>query len=102
MTTGPAPFGRVLTAMVTAFHDDGSLDLDGCARVAQYLVDHGNDGIVVSGTTGEAPTTTTDEDGQVLRVVIETVGDRAKVVAGVGTNNTMTSVELIEQAEKLG
>ncbi len=102
MTLAPAPFGRVLTAMVTAFHDDGSVDLDGTARVAAYLVDNGNDGLVVSGTTGEAPTTTTAEDGQILRAVIDAVGDRATVVAGVGTNNTAHSVELIEQAEKLG
>ncbi|HSV38289.1 MAG TPA: 4-hydroxy-tetrahydrodipicolinate synthase [Nocardioidaceae bacterium] len=102
MTLAPAPFGRVLTAMVTAFHDDGSVDLDGTARVAAYLVDNGNDGVVVSGTTGEAPTTSTAEDGQILRAVIDAVGDRAKVVAGVGTNNTSHSVELIEQAEKLG
>jgi len=88
--------------MVTAFHDDGSVDLDGTARVASYLVDNGNDGVVVSGTTGESPTTSTEEDGQILRAVIDAVGDRAKVVAGVGTNNTAHSVELIEQAEKLG
>jgi 4-hydroxy-tetrahydrodipicolinate synthase len=105
MTTGtlaPAPFGRVLTAMVTAFHDDGSVDLEGTARVAEYLADHGHDGVVVSGTTGESPTTSTTEDGQILRAVIEAVGDRLKVVAGVGTNDTAHSVELAEQAEKLG
>jgi 4-hydroxy-tetrahydrodipicolinate synthase len=96
------PFGRVLTAMVTAFHEDGSVDLEGTARVAEYLVDHGNDGLVVSGTTGESPTTSTDEDGAILRAVIEAVGDRATVVAGVGTNNTAHSVELAEQAQKLG
>ncbi len=96
------PFGRVLTAMVTAFHDDGSVDLDGTARVAAHLVDHGNDGVVVSGTTGESPTTTTEEDGAILRAVIDAVGDRATVVAGVGTNSTAHSVELAEQAEKLG
>jgi len=98
----PAPFGRVLTAMVTAFRDDGDVDLDGTARVAAHLADHGHDGIVVSGTTGEAPTTTTEEDGQILRAVIDAVGDRVTVVAGVGTNNTAHSVELATQAEKLG
>src|SRR3954471_7258955 len=105
MTTGtlaPAPFGRVLTAMVTAFHDDGSIDLEGTARVAEYLADHGHDGVVVSGTTGESPTTSTAEDGRILRAVIEAVGDRLTVVAGVGTNDTAHSVELAEQAEKLG
>ncbi len=98
----PAPFGRVLTAMVTPFADDGSVDLDGTARVAEHLADTGHDGIVVSGTTGEAPTTSTEEDGQILRAVLEAVGDRVKVVAGVGTNNTGHSIELAEQAEKLG
>ncbi len=88
--------------MVTAFHDDGSVDLDGTARIAAHLVDHGNDGVVVSGTTGEAPTTTTEEDGLILRAVVEAVGDRATVVAGVGTNNTAHSVELAEQAQKIG
>jgi 4-hydroxy-tetrahydrodipicolinate synthase len=102
MTAVPAPFGRVLTAMVTPFNADGSLDLDGAARVAEHLVDNGNDGVVVSGTTGESPTTTTEEDGRLLRAVIEAVGDRATVVAGVGTNNTAHSVELAVQAEKLG
>src|SRR4051812_24536545 len=97
-----APFGRVLTAMVTAFRDDGSVDLEGTARVADHLVSHGNDGVVVSGTTGESPTTTTGENGQILRAVIEAVGDRATVVAGVGTNATAHSVELAEQAQKLG
>ena len=96
------PFGRVLTAMVTAFHDDGSVDVDGTARVAEHLVAHGNDGVVVSGTTGESPTTTTEEDGAILRAVIDAVGDRATVVAGVGTNSTAHSVELAEQAARLG
>jgi 4-hydroxy-tetrahydrodipicolinate synthase len=98
----PAPFGRVLTAMVTAFTDDGSVDLDGTARVAEHLVAHGNDGVVVSGTTGEAPTTSTEEDGRILSAVIQAVGDRATVVAGVGTNNTAHSIELAHQAERLG
>jgi 4-hydroxy-tetrahydrodipicolinate synthase len=88
--------------MVTAFHEDGSVDLDGTARVAEHLADHGHDGVVVSGTTGEAPTTTTEEDGRILRAVVEAVGDRLSVVAGVGTNNTAHSVELAVQAEKLG
>src|SRR3954454_15727982 len=96
------PFGRVLTAMVTAFHDDGSVDVDGTARVAEHLIDSGNDGVVVSGTTGESPTTTTEEDGLILRAVVDAVGDRATVVAGVGTNNTAHSVELAEQAQKIG
>jgi 4-hydroxy-tetrahydrodipicolinate synthase len=88
--------------MATAFHEDGSLDLDGTARVAAHLVDHGHDGLVVSGTTGESPTTSVAEDGQILAAVKDAVGDRASVVAGVGTNATAHSVELARQAEKLG
>ena len=97
-----APFGRVLTAMVTPFSVEGAVDLDAVQRLANYLVDHGNDGIVVSGTTGEGPTTTTEEDGRTLAAVIEAVGGRASVVAGVGTNDTRHSVELAEQARKAG
>lgn len=102
MTLAPAPFGRVLTAMVTPFHEDGSLDIEAAARVAVHLADHGHDGVVVSGTTGESPTTTTEEDGRLLRAVVEAVGDRMTVVAGVGTNNTAHSIELAVQAEKAG
>jgi 4-hydroxy-tetrahydrodipicolinate synthase len=97
-----APFGRVLTAMATAFDADGSVDLDGTARIAAHLVDHGHDGVVVSGTTGESPTTSVAEDGRILAAVKDAVGDRAQVVAGVGTNATAHSVELAQQAEKIG
>jgi 4-hydroxy-tetrahydrodipicolinate synthase len=97
-----APFGHMLTAMATAFHDDGSVDLDGTARIAAHLVDHGHDGVVVSGTTGESPTTTVAEDGEILAAVKDAVGDRATVIAGVGTNATAHSVELARQAEKIG
>ena len=96
------PFGRLLTAMATAFHEDGSVDLDATARIAAHLVDHGNDGVVVSGTTGESPTTSVAEDGEILRAVQDAVGDRATVIAGVGTNATAHSVELARQAEKIG
>ncbi|GAA1150140.1 4-hydroxy-tetrahydrodipicolinate synthase [Nocardioides aquiterrae] len=103
MTSAPAaPFGHVLTAMATAFHDDGTVDLEGTARIAAHLVDHGHDGVVVSGTTGESPTTTTEEDGAILAAVKDAVGDRATVVAGVGTNSTAHSVELAQQAAKVG
>ncbi|HET7684609.1 MAG TPA: 4-hydroxy-tetrahydrodipicolinate synthase [Marmoricola sp.] len=102
MSLPEAPFGRVLTAMVTPFAADGSLDLDAAAAVASHLADHGHDGVVVSGTTGESPTTSVAEDGELLRAVVEAVGDRIKVVAGVGTNSTAHSLELTEQAEKLG
>ncbi|GAB3862845.1 4-hydroxy-tetrahydrodipicolinate synthase [Nocardioides maradonensis] len=97
-----APFGTLLTAMVTPFREDGSVDLDAVQKVAKHLVDNGNDGIVVSGTTGESPTTTTAEDGETLAAVKDAVGDRAKIVAGVGTNDTRHSVELARQAEKVG
>lgn len=97
-----APFGRLLTAMATAFHADGSVDLDGTAAIARHLLDHGNDGVVVSGTTGESPTTSVAEDGEILEAVKDAVGDRGLVVAGVGTNSTAHSVELAEQAAKVG
>ncbi|MEU9506568.1 4-hydroxy-tetrahydrodipicolinate synthase [Micromonospora sp. NPDC048170] len=97
------PFGRVLTAMVTPFAADGSLDLDGAARLASYLVDEqGNDALVVNGTTGESPTTTDAEKERLIRAVVEAVGDRAKVVAGVGTNDTRHTIELSAAAEKAG
>ncbi|MET7749531.1 4-hydroxy-tetrahydrodipicolinate synthase [Micromonospora sp. NPDC005367] len=97
------PFGRVLTAMVTPFTADGELDLDGAARLANHLVDEqGNDALVVNGTTGESPTTSDAEKERLIRVVAEAVGDRAKVVAGVGTNDTRHTIELAVAAEKAG
>ena len=103
MTHDPRPFGRLLTAMVTPFAPDGSLDVDGAAKLATYLVDEQrNDALVVSGTTGESPTTTDAEKEALLRAVVEAVGDRAKVVAGVGTNNTAHTIELAHAAEKAG
>src|ERR1700759_4365792 len=100
--TSPEPFGRMLTAMATAFTDDGEVDLDATAAIADFLVSHGHDGVVVSGTTGESPTTSVSESGDILRAVKDAVGDRATVIAGVGTNVTAHSVELAQQAEKLG
>jgi 4-hydroxy-tetrahydrodipicolinate synthase len=88
--------------MVTPFRDDGSLDLDSAARVAEHLADHGHDGVVVLGTTGESPVVSDDESGRLLRAVVEAVGDRFKVVAGVGSNDTAHSVVRAEQAEKCG
>lgn len=104
MTTDAArPFGRLITAMVTPFRADGSLDLDGAARLATYLVDQQrNDALVINGTTGEAPTTTDAEKEALVRAVVEAVGDRAKVLAGVGTNDTRHTVELARAAEKAG
>jgi 4-hydroxy-tetrahydrodipicolinate synthase len=97
------PFGRLLTAMVTPFAVDGSLDLDAAARLASYLVDEiGNDGLVISGTTGESPTTSDAEKAELLRVVLEAVGDRARILAGVGTFDTEHTLELAATAAKLG
>jgi 4-hydroxy-tetrahydrodipicolinate synthase len=97
------PFGRLLTAMVTPFAVDGSLDLDAARALATYLVDdQGNDGLVVNGTTGESPTTSDAEKADLVAAVVETVGDRAFVVAGVGTFDTVHTVHLAEQAAKAG
>ncbi|MEI4271257.1 4-hydroxy-tetrahydrodipicolinate synthase [Klenkia sp. LSe6-5] len=95
-------FGRLITAIATAFDADEKVDLEATARIARHVVDTGSDGVVVSGTTGEAPTTTVPEDGEILAAVREAVGDRASVIAGVGTNSTAHSVEIAEQAARVG
>ena len=77
-------FGRLLTAMVTPFHEDGSVNHEAAAQVARHLVDAGNDGVVVCGTTGESPTLTTEEKLALFRTVVQAVGERAVVVAGTG------------------
>lgn len=101
--TSDAPFGRTLTAMVTPFTSDGAVDYEGVQRLAAYLVDEQrNDGLVVSGTTGESPTTSDEEKDRILRAVVEAVGDRATVVAGAGTNDTRHSAELARAAERAG
>jgi len=93
----------MLTAMVTPFHADGSVDLEGSQQLAAHLVDDlGHDGLVVNGTTGESATTTDEENLDLLRVVIEAVGDRATVVAGVGSNDTRHSVHSARAAEAVG
>src|ERR1700752_3460561 len=98
-----APFGRMLTAMITPFSADGALGGGGAARLATYLVDDmRNDGLVISGTTGESPTTSNAEKDRLLRAVIEAVGDRATGVAGDGTNATAHTIELAQQAERAG
>ncbi|GAB2569039.1 4-hydroxy-tetrahydrodipicolinate synthase [Microlunatus antarcticus] len=97
------PFGRLLTAMVTPFRVDGSVDLDAAAALATYLVDEqAHDGLVINGTGGEAPTTTDAEKADLVRTVVDAVGDRAHVVAGVGTNDTAHTLELAAAAEKAG
>src|ERR1700678_2886151 len=103
MTTTSAPFGRLMTAMITPMTVGGAVDYDGAARLAAHLVDDmRSEGIVVNGTTGEAPTTTDEEKSRLLRVVLEAVGDRAAVIAGVGTNITAHTIELAKQAEQAG
>lgn len=100
--TSHAPFGRLLTAMVTPFTAEGALDLDQAQALADRLVAAGNDGLVVSGTTGEAPTTSNEEKDALLRAVVAAVGDRAHVVAGVGSYDTRHTVASAVAAEKAG
>lgn len=95
-------FGEVITAMATPFADDGSVDLDAVRRLARHLVDHGSDGLVVSGTTGESPTLSHDEKLSLFETVADEVGDRASVIAGTGTYNTAESIELTKQAPGVG
>ncbi|MFJ9727372.1 4-hydroxy-tetrahydrodipicolinate synthase [Streptomyces sp. NPDC101209] len=102
-TARPAPlFGRALCAMITPFTDGGALDLGGAQRLADRLVSLGCDGLVLSGTTGESPTTTDAEKAALVEAVREAVGRRASVVAGVGTSDTRHTVELALAAEKAG
>ena len=96
------PFGAVLTAMVTPMRGDGSIDLDGAQRLATHLVNNGCDGIVVSGTTGESPTTHAPEKIDLIHAVKDAVGARAHVVAGAGSNDTAHAVRMAEQAAEAG
>ena len=95
-----ARFGRVVTAMVTPFNNDGSLNLDGAQRLAKWLQDNGNDGLVVAGTTGESPVLTDDERLSLFAAVTEAV--TIPVIAGTGTNDTAHSVLMTKEATKLG
>jgi len=96
----PGRFGAVLTAMVTPFDDEGGLDLDAAARLARWLVENGNDGLVVSGTTGEAPVLSDQEKADLWTAVAEAV--TVPVIAGAGTNDTRHSLELTAVAERAG
>ena len=101
MTTAIATFGRVLTAMVTPFDADGSLDLDGAVKLATYLTtEGGNDGLIIAGTTGESPTLTHDEQIELIGAVAEAID--GPVVAGAGSNDTRAAVELTERATAAG
>ena len=97
-----APFGEVLTAMITPFDESGEVDYDKVWRLARYLVDNGSDGLVVTGTTGESPVLSADEKVAIYRAVVEAVGERATIVAGTGTYNTAESVELSKRAAEAG
>jgi 4-hydroxy-tetrahydrodipicolinate synthase len=97
-----SPFGRALTAVVSPMHPDGSLDLAGLQKVVAHLLDNGHDGVVVNGTTGESATTSDEEHDQLLRAALEAVGDRGRVVAGVGSNDTTHTVQLAKQAAATG
>lgn len=96
------PFGAVLTAMVTPMDSAGDVDLDAAVRLAKHLVDHGHDGVVLNGTTGEAPTTYGPEKVELIAAVVAAVGDRAVVVAGAGSNDTRHAVRMAEQAAGAG
>ena len=94
--------GQVLTAMVTPFNGDGTVNLDAFKRLCAHLVDNGSDGLVVAGTTGESPTLSDEERLQLFAAAVETVGDRASIVAGTGTYSTAHSVHLTREAESIG
>jgi 4-hydroxy-tetrahydrodipicolinate synthase len=94
--------GRVLTAIVTPFREDGAVDFDAFQELARHLVDNGSDGLVVAGTTGESPTLSDGERLDLIRAAVESIGDRATVVAGTGTYSTAHSVHLTEEAHELG
>src|SRR4051812_9219969 len=102
MSTSPPPFGRLLTAMVTPFHDDLTVDLDGAARLARHLVETGSDGIVVTGTTGEVPTLSFEEKLELYKVVRHAVAGKASVIAGTGNYSTQESIHVTRAAEKVG
>ena len=94
--------GRVITAMATPFNKDGSLDTEGAGRLARHLVDHGSDGLVVAGTTGEAPTLTHEEKRDLWSAVAEAIKGKAPLIAGTGTYSTAESIELTETAADAG
>jgi 4-hydroxy-tetrahydrodipicolinate synthase len=94
--------GEVLTAIVTPFNDDGSIDFDAFRDLANHLLDHGSDGLVVAGTTGESPTLSDDERLELFRVAVDAVGGRGTIVAGTGTYSTAHSVHLTREAHDIG
>lgn len=101
-STQTRPFGTLLTAMVTPFATDGSVDLEAAVALAVHLVDNGHDGLVLNGTTGESPTTHAPEKADLVRAVVDAVGDRAVIVAGAGSNDTDHSIRMAEQSAEAG
>ena len=102
MTPDERPFGALLTAMVTPMTHDGAVDIDAAVSLAEHLVNHGHDGLVLNGTTGEAPTTHAPEKAALVRAVVDAVGGRARIVAGAGSNDTVHAVRMAEQAAEAG
>lgn len=96
------PFGRVITAMVTPFAEDGSVNYAVAEKLAIHLVEQGNDGLVICGTTGESPSLTWDEEYQLFQVIKGAVGNRAKILAGTGSNSTTEAIAATREAAKLG
>ena len=100
--SGDAQLGTVVTAMVTPFNADLSVDWDGARELLEHLVAHGSDGVVIAGTTGEAPTLTDDEQIELIRLAVDSVGDRICVIAGAGSNDTRHAVHLTERSAEAG
>ena len=98
----PAPFGRLTTAMITPFNKSGEIDWAGVEKLASHLISTGHDGLVLNGTTGEAPTTSDDEKDEIIKVVRKAVGSNIKLIAGAGNNETSHSVEQAKRAAKAG
>src|SRR4051812_42610080 len=102
MTQSARPFGSLLTAMVTPMHEDGEIDFASVQKLAKFLVSQGNDGLVLSGTTGEAPTTHAPEKVELIEAVREAVGPEIFIVSGAGSNDTAHAVRMAEQAAEAG
>jgi len=102
MTVPARPFGTVLCAMVTPMREDGEIDFDAAARLARHLVDNGNDGLVLSGTTGEAPTTHAPEKAHLIAVVRDAVGPHVPLLTGAGSNDTAHATRMAEQGQEAG
>ncbi len=95
-------FGRVLTAMVTPFKNDGSVDFDEAVRLADYIIQNGSDGLVLHGTTGESPTLTHEEEFELYRAIKNALGKKTKIIAGTGSNSTATTISSTKKAEEIG